>query len=272
MRVLEHLVTAGFLRGEADGYALTDAGQWLRDDHPEGVRAAVDLTGALGHADLSVVELLHTVRTGEPAFRPRYGRSSGRTSLPIRREPRRSTRRWAARARSRRRRSQPPTTGASLGEVVDVGGGDGSLLIALLRAHPTLRGTTLDLSADTAARALAEAGLADRGRALAGSFFEAIPPGAGGYILSRVIHDWDDDHASRILRRCADAARPAGKVFVIEDTGDAASTEMDLRMLTYVRGRERSVEALTSLRARRRLTVVQVGAVRGRSIVELAPA
>ena len=73
--MLEHLVTAGFLRRDGDGaYALTDDGQWLRDDHPEGVRAAVDLDGALGHADLSVVELLHTVRTGEPAFDRHYGR------------------------------------------------------------------------------------------------------------------------------------------------------------------------------------------------------
>ncbi len=266
VRVLEHLVTAGFLRREAGGYALTDAGQWLRDDHPEGVRAAIDLTGALGHADLSVVELLHTVRTGEPAFDRFYGRGFWEDLAAD-----------AGRAASfdasmgRQAAVEAPAVAAaydwaSLGEVVDVGGGDGSLLIALLRAHPTLRGTTLDLSCETAARALAEAGLADRGRALAGSFFAALPPGAGGYLLSRVIHDWDDDHASRILRRCADAARPAGKVFVIEDTGDAASTEMDLRMLTYVRGRERSVEALTSLAHEAGLIAVNVGAVPGRSI------
>ena len=77
---------------------------------------------------------------------------------------------------------------SALGDVVDVGGGDGSLLIALLRAHPTLRGTVLDLAspAATAARALAAAGLADRGRPQTGSFFEPLPPGAGGYIVSRM--------------------------------------------------------------------------------------
>ncbi len=65
----------------------------------------------------------------------------------------------------------------ALGEVVDVGGGNGSLLIALLRAHPALRGTVLDLAAPAAAaaRALSAAGLADRGRARAGSFFEPLP-------------------------------------------------------------------------------------------------
>ena len=75
VRVLDHLVTAGLLRRDEDGaYALPDAGQWLRDDHPQGIRAWIDLEGAVGHADMSVVELLHTVRTGEPAFPRRYGR------------------------------------------------------------------------------------------------------------------------------------------------------------------------------------------------------
>lgn len=74
-RVLDHLVTAGFLRRDEDGaYALTDAGQWLRDDHPQGIRAWIDLEGAVGHADTCVVELLHTVRTGESAFSRRFGR------------------------------------------------------------------------------------------------------------------------------------------------------------------------------------------------------
>jgi hypothetical protein len=53
---------------------LTEAGQWLRDDHPQGIRAGTDLEGAVGHADMSVVELLHTVRTGEPAFPRHFGR------------------------------------------------------------------------------------------------------------------------------------------------------------------------------------------------------
>ena len=58
----------------AGAYSLTDAGQWLRDDHPQGVRASIDLEGAIGHADMCMVELLYSVRSGEqpfPAFRGR---------------------------------------------------------------------------------------------------------------------------------------------------------------------------------------------------------
>ena len=252
VRVLDHLVTAGFLRRDEDGaYALTDAGQWLRDDHPQGIRAWIDLESAVGHADMSVVELLHTVRAGEPAFPRHFGCGFWED---LAEHPRRAASFDAL--MGRQRDGSAPSVAAAydwsaLGEVVDVGGGDGSLLIALLRAHPTLRGTVLDLAsaAAAAARALAAAGLADRGRAQTGSFFEPLPAGAGGYILSRVIHDWDDDDVRRILRNCAHAARPDGKVFVVEDTEhpESVSTEMDLRMLAYFLGRERGLDRLADL-------------------------
>lgn len=276
-RVLDHLVTAGFLRRDEDGaYALTDAGQWLRDDHPQGVRASIDLEGAIGHADMCMVELLHTVRTGEPAFPRHFGRGFWED---LAEHPGRAASYNAL--MGRQLAAEAPSVAAAydwaaLGEVVDVGGGDGSLLIALLRAHPTLRGTVLDLAAPaaTAAQALAAAGLADRGCAQAGSFFEPLPAGAGGYILSRVIHDWGDDNACRILRNCAHAARPNGKVLVVEDTEDveSANTEMDLRMLAYVHGRERSLDSLTDLAREAGLalaTVTPAGPLR--SIIELLP-
>ncbi len=251
VRVLDHLVTARFLRRDQDGaYALTDAGQWLRDDHPHGVRASIDLEGAIGHADLCLVELLHTVRTGEPAYPRNFGRGFWED---LAEHPDRAASYNAL--MGRQLAAEAPAVAAAydwsaLGEVVDVGGGDGSLLIALVRDHPTLRGTVLELAAPAAAAgALAVADLADRGRAQAGSFFEPLPAGAGGYILSRVIHDWDDDDAGRILRNCAHAARPNGRILVIEDTEDveSANTEMDLRMLAYVNGRERSLDDLTVL-------------------------
>ena len=164
---------------------------------------------------------------------------------------------------------------SALGDVVDVGGGDGTLLIALLRAHPTLRGTVVDLAAPTAtaARFLSAAGLADRGHAEAGSFFEPLPGGAGGYILSRIIHDWNDHEARRILRNCANAARPDGKVLVIEDTelGASVSTEMDLRMLAYFLGRERSVDGITDLGRDAGLALRSVTPIRTRTLIEFVP-
>lgn len=275
IRVLDHLVTAGFLgRDQGGDYRLTGAGEWLCDDHPEGVRAAIDLEGAIGHADISMVELLHTVRTGKPAFDRHFGHGFWQD---LTEHPDRAA---SFDALMGRQENDAPSVAAAydwsqLGEVIDVGGGNGSLLIALLRAHPRLRGTVLDLAAPaaTATQALAAAGLHDRGRAQTGSFFEPLPAGAGGYILSRVIHDWDDDNARRILRNCAHAARPDGKVLVIEDTDNAmsVSTEMDLRMLAYCLGRERSIDDLTELAHGVGLTVGTLGVARRRAIIELLP-
>jgi 2,7-dihydroxy-5-methyl-1-naphthoate 7-O-methyltransferase len=92
--------------------------------------------------------------------------------------------------------------------VVDVGGGNATLLIAILRAHRDLRGTVLDLAGPVARaeRAIDSAGLSHRATTQAGSFFDAIPAGAGGYVLSAILHDWNEDDAVQILRRCADAA------------------------------------------------------------------
>ncbi|TKK86554.1 methyltransferase [Herbidospora galbida] len=271
VRVLDHLVTAGFLHREEGGYALTDDGQWLRDDHPERVRAQLDLTGAIGRADLCAVELLHTVRTGEAAFPRRFGRGFWEDLAA---DPGVAGSFDASMGAQKVGEVAAAYDWAALGEVVDVGGGDGTLLIALLRAHPGLRGTVVDLPAPaaTAARALADAGLADRGRALAGSFFDPLPAGAGGYVLSRVVHDWSDADAGRVLAGCATAARPGGRVIVIEEaTGGAVSTEMDLRMLAYCLGRERDVEQLTDLAAKAGLTRGAVIPTGTRQIIEFLP-
>lgn len=246
-RVLRHLSTAGVLSRDRSGrYALTKRGEVLRDDHPDRVRARWDIDGALGRAELSLVRLLHTVRTGEPAFPAHFGRSFWED---LESDAARSAS-YDARMGADVAAWAPAIVSAydwgSLGHVVDVGGGNGSLLIALLTEHPALRGTVVDLrdTAEAARKALAAAGLANRTDVVAGSFFYPLPAGAGGYLLTAIIHDWDDEAARAILRRCAEAAGADGRVFVIEKIGhDGASpnTEMDLRLLVYFGGRERGV-------------------------------
>ncbi|GAB1819123.1 methyltransferase [Herbidospora sp. RD11066] len=268
VRVLDHLVTAGFLSGDDGSYALTDDGQWLRDDHPERVRSQIDLTGAIGRADLSAVELLHTVRTGEAAFPQRFGHGFWE-DLAAHPE--------VAESFDRTMGSQEVAEvaaaydWAALGDVIDVGGGDGTLLIGLLTAHPSLRGTVIDLPAPatTAEKALRAAGLADRGRALTGSFFDPLPGGAGGYVLSRVLHDWSDADAARILANCA----RGGPVIVIEEAnGGVINTEMNLRMLAYCLGRERTVDQLVHLARGAGLAPGRVVSTGYRDVIELLPA
>jgi hypothetical protein len=110
---------------------------------------------------------------------------------------------------------------------------------------------------------------------VAGSFFEALPPG-GSHLLSGVLHDWDDEHAHAILRRCAQALGTDGRVLILESLDetrgpDARHTDMDLRMLAYRAGRERSLRELTALAAGAGLELRSHSPGSGtRSITELA--
>jgi hypothetical protein len=273
-RVLGHLVTAGVLgRDQSDRYVLTAHGQALQDDHPAGMRAMLDLEGAVGRADLSFVQLLHTVRTGEPAFPAQFGRSFWDDLAA---EPTRSAS-FDAQMGTDAAVWAPDIVAAydwgSLGHLVDVGGGNGTLLAALLHRHPGLRGTVLDLpgAAEAARTALTAAGLADRSDAMAGSFFDPLPPGAGGYLLCAVLHDWDDGSARAILRRCAQAAGTHGRVFVADKfvTDTDHRTEMDLRVLAYFGGRERSLAELAALAAAAGLRVAAVHPAGATPVVEL---
>lgn len=274
-RLLAHLAAAGVLARD-DGtteYGLTALGEQLREDAPDGVRAWIDLEGAVGHADLCLVELLHTVRTGGTGFDRHFGRSfwedlsadAGRAAS------------FDALMGAQIAMVAPEIVAAydwgSLRHVVDVGGGNGTLLIEILRTDPELRGTVFDLAGPAAAAraAIGSAGLAGRAEAVAGSFFDPLPPGAGAYVLSQILHDWDDPNAGRILARCAAAAGPDGVVFVIEgfQEGQAPNTEMDLRMLIYAGGRERSLADFADLAATVGLRVTAVTPAGYRSIIEL---
>ena len=274
-RVLRHLVKAGlFSRDEAGRYSLTARGEELRDDHPTGTRALLDIEGAIGRADLSFVQLLHSVRTGGPGYPVQFSRSFWND---IAADPARSASFDARMGHDVAADAPEIVSGfdwGSLGRVVDVGGGNGALMIALLTAYPELRGTVFDLpaTAEAARKALTAAGFADRSDVVPGSFFDPLPPGAGGYVLSAIVHNWDDEAATRILRRCEEAAGTAAPVFVVGKIGaggDSLRTLMDLMMLVYFGGKERGVGELQVLAQRAGLAVAHVHPAGKLAIVEL---
>ncbi len=124
--------------------------------------------------------------------------------------------------------------------VVDVGGGDGSLLIALLERHPQMRGIVFDLPETVRD----ERALGDRCMFVAGSFFESVPQG-DVHLLSTILHDWDDDAARRILETVRAAA--GERLVMLESMiqpGNApdGAKWLDLLMLVLTRGRERTAE------------------------------
>jgi hypothetical protein len=269
-RMLRHLVQHGVFTEPCQGrFAVNHAAALLRAGQPGA--AWLDLDGFGGRMDLAFTGLAHTVRTGEPAWEQVFGQ-------PF----------WAY-------LDANPAIGASFDAVMavdagnaavadgydwstvrhvaDIGGGTGTLIAQLLRRNPHLRGTLADLP-ETAARArqhLAGLGLDGRCEVVGQSFFDPLPAGADAYLLSRVIHDWDDAAARAILRRCAEAAGSDGRVLVIEsaaaDGDPAAFAEMNLRMLVLAGGRERTIDDYAALAASAGLQVAVTHPITERYVV-----
>jgi SAM-dependent methyltransferase len=253
-RLLDHLVTVGVfdLDTESGRYRPTDLGAQMSEDAPEGIKPLLDIHRAGGRAELAFVELLATITTGTPGYPQRYGRGFW-ADLDAEPELRRSfDAQMSWRFRVQATQIAERFDWSRFSEVLDVGGGDGNLLAAILHAHPTLRGRVLDLapSATAAADRFARAGIDNRAGAVSGSFFDPLPAGADAYLLSDILHDWDDDHARTILAGCRRAAAPDGTVVVIEPLrGQGADTAIDLFMLMCFGGRERTVDELAALAA-----------------------
>jgi hypothetical protein len=251
-RLLDHLVTVGVFSLDDDRYRPTPLGAQLTDFKP-----LLDINRAGGRADLAFVDLLHTITTGASAYTHRYGREfwADLDAQPALRRSFDAQMAWRFTDHANQIAANFPWDRFT--SVIDAGGGDGNLLCAILSAHPGVRGTVIDL-APTTAPALARfaaAGVSDRGNAMSGSFFDPLPAGADAYVLSDILHDWDDDHVRAILSRCRDAAGVAGAIVVIEPLLGHAGTAIDLFMLMCFGGRERTADQLAALAAECGLTL-----------------
>jgi 2,7-dihydroxy-5-methyl-1-naphthoate 7-O-methyltransferase len=162
----------------------------------------------------------------------------------------------------------------SIRTVVDVGGGTGAMLAEILCARPTVRGTLVDLPG-TVARAVGTfeaAGVADRVTTLGQSFFDPLPAGADLYLLKKVLNDWPDRETEAILRRCAEAARPSGRVVVMGGVSpDDAQRCLEIDMVV-VGGKDNSLTEFRELARRAGLKVVVAGPqASGSFVVECHP-
>ena len=144
---------------------------------------------------------------------------------------------------------------SGIGLLVDVAGGHGELLMSILRACPSVKGILADLGhvVDGAKPRIASAGLSDRMQAVACDFFQAVPAGGDAYIMKHIIHDWDDERASTILKNIATAmGTKKGKVILLESVLAAGNTPdfgkfIDIEMLLFPGGRERTADEFRSL-------------------------
>jgi hypothetical protein len=242
-RLLRALAAAGVLRQTAPRtYALSGVGELLRSDAPGSAHLV-----ALMHGEevfRAFAEIMHTVRTGAPAFEKVYGRSFY-DYLDEHPE--------AARTFNESMGDQPVPPALStcdftgVGRLVDVGGGNGTLLAEVLTANPRMRGTLVDRpdAIRAAGARLAATGLADRVDLVVGDFFAGVPDGGDVYVLARVLHNWSDHRAAGILSAVRTAMRPSARLVLLEDflpeEGTAPDTGLvDLLMLVTLEGFDRT--------------------------------
>jgi O-methyltransferase domain len=150
-------------------------------------------------------------------------------------------------------------------EVVDLGGGDGSLLEVILQENPKLLGTLFEQKemAKKAAKRFSQSAVAERVNVLSGDFFSSVPKDASAYLLKWVLHDWPDADAIRILKICRKAMRPDSRIIIIEHALDEArptlaSSLTDLTMMVVTGGRERTREEYGDLLQKAGCTILNV--------------
>ncbi len=260
VRVLRGLVIEGVLSEEDDGrFALTPVGESLTS-----LRGAAIVRGELYYG--SAAGLLDTVLGRGTAFERIHG---ARFFDHLADHPDHEAAFQASMAgRAEQEASAVVETFdfSGIEQLVDVGGGGGILLAAILAAHPAVRGVLLDRpEAIAGARdRLESAGLADRADCVTGDFFDIVPAGADAYLLSRVLHDWNDDDVGRILTTCHRAMRRDSRLLIVEAImperaiDRPAAIRMDVHMLLLLGARERTAAEFAGLLGRAGFDLTQV--------------
>lgn len=273
-RVLRHLVDKGVFESPASGrFALNEPARALLDSS---AHLGLDLDSFGGRMAHAWGSLLSAVRSGVPAYHEVFGRPFWE-DLQAHPEIAASFDELMGPGHGTPDPEILVDGGwESVRTVVDVGGGTGSLLAEILRVRPALRGILVDLPATVArsGQIFRAAGVAERVSVMGLSFFDPLPAGADLYVLKNVLADWPDREAAAILGRCADAARPAGRVVVIggvpHDEKESASP--GLLMMVLVGGKERTLAEFRDLARMAGLDVHTTGRQpTGRSVIECRP-
>lgn len=247
-RLLRALAQVGlFVESDDRHFALTPLGTGLRSDVPGSLRGFARF---VGH-DLNSRpwgRLVDSVKTGQPAFDLVFG-------MPVfeyvRKQPESAAIFNEAMASLSRMETQAVVSTydfAGIRTLVDVGGGQGGLLAAILIANPGMRGILFEMphALEGARKLLQREEVIDRCEVVGGDFFTGVPERGDAYVMKRILHDWEDVRAIRILQNCRQAMRLGGRILVVEVVIGSANQSnlasfLDLEMLVLTQGgRERT--------------------------------
>jgi hypothetical protein len=278
-RLLRGLASEGIFAEDAEGrFGLTPLAECLRSDRPDSQRALALMNGEEHYRCWG--ELLYSVRTGQTAFEKLYGQP---IFSWLAGQPRAAQIFDAAMVGVHGAETAAMLDAydfAAIGTLVDIGGGNGSLLTATLQRHPRLRGVLFDRP-DVIERArplLEQASVSDRCTVVAGDFFQSVPAGGDAYLMRHIIHDWDDGRALAILKNVRRVVPAAGKLLLVEGVvppgnGRSFTKMLDLTMLVIPGGKERTEGEYRELYAAAGFRLSRIVPTRGEvSVIEGVPA
>ncbi|HEX9538989.1 MAG TPA: methyltransferase [Streptosporangiaceae bacterium] len=253
-RLLRALASRGIFRSDETGkYLNTPLSEALRGDVPGSARDYVIYAPHNGNV-LAWTELDHVLRTGEPSFARANGVGfwdylAGHPDIEVA-----FNRAMTAMSAETNRLVVENCDFSRFDSIVDLGGGEGRLLAAILMANPRATGTLLDLptATEAAERYLGTEGLADRTNVVTGDLFASVPPGHDAYVLKYILHDFPDEKSLDILRVCRQAMRPQSRLIIIDAVMEPGnephpSKWLDLHMMVALGGRERTEEEFQAL-------------------------
>jgi hypothetical protein len=278
-RLMRSMAGFGFFV-EEDGqrFSLTPLGAALQSDAPGRARSTVrHVVGPLMWQAFG--EFLHSVKTGETAVKKVFGQP---LFDYLDTDPEQAT--FFNEAMIGFHGAEPPAVAAAydfsgIRKLVDVGGGTGNLLTTILLANPELKGMLYDQPhvAAEARRRIELKGLSERCEVIEGSFFEAVPSGGDAYMMSHIIHDWDEPRCLQILKNCREAMGEQGRLLLVEMVIPAsndfhASKYFDLIMLAFAGGEERTEEEYATLFAKAGFKLTRVVPTQSAvSVIEAQP-
>jgi len=256
-RLLRALASCGLIEEQRDGHFMTTAlGNALREGAPGSARATI-LTIAGSWQWKAWDQFLQVLRTGKSGVKAAFGKDLFGF---LAEEPLHSARFNDAMVGMHGAVASAVIAAYDFSQfksIVDVGGGKGALLTAILKDQPQIRGLLFDLpeTAKAARAFIAASGLEARCAFHGGNFFERVPPGHDAYVLAHVLHDWNDDEAVSILRKCREAMSAKARLLILEAVLPDGNTPhhgklMDLLMLTVTGGIERSRGEFAQILAR----------------------
>jgi hypothetical protein len=246
-RVLRVLDRMGVFSEESpETFSLTNVSKFLKTDSPFSVKNWAILNGSEWHSR-SWMNLLYSVKTGKPSFWDIYGMKGFEYFERNQEEFTILSNVMTFFSKNQAMRIVNSYDFSNFRTVVDVGGGHGYLLTAILKNNPSLQGILYELPevADGARIIIEKETILNRCKIIEGDFFQSVPKGADAYIMKYVIHDWSNDNARTILQNCRENIPSNGKLLVIDKvislkSGLDDEIMGDIEMMILGEGRERT--------------------------------